>query len=97
MCVARDRVHQVAYLRNSVAHPKPQPTLAEMVAGTMAILEVLRDHGQLQAVQEIEAMLQELQEASWLQSGAFCRPSIIALPAALKQSAQQKYFVSASS
>ena len=75
----RDRVHQVAYLRNSLAHPEPPPTLAEIVAGTMAMLEVLRDHGKLSAVQQIQSRLSALQEASWLQSGSvpplpFCHP-----------------------
>ena len=66
----RDRVHQVSYLRNSLAH-SAQPTLAESVAGAMAVMEVLRDHGQHQRAQEVQTILQELQEASWLQPGPF--------------------------
>ena len=60
----------MSYLRNSLAH-SAQPTLAESVAGAMAVMEVLRDHGQHQMAQEVQTILQELQEASWLQSGPF--------------------------
>ena len=62
-------------MRNSLAHPEPPPTLAEIVAGTMAMLEVLRDHGKLSAVQQIQSRLSALQEASWLQSGSAPPPA----------------------
>ena len=60
-------MHQVAYLRNSFAHT-PKPTLAEAVAGVMAMLEVMRDHNQ--PVEEMLVLLKEVQEASWLATGA---------------------------
>ena len=64
MC--RDRVHQVAYLRNSIAHP-PKPSLAEAVAGVAAMVEVLKDHGQ--PIEGMVRLLDTLREASWLGGG----------------------------
>ena len=68
--LCRDRVHQVAYLRNSIAH-SPKPSLAEGVAGVAAMAEVLKDHGLQQAAQQMSALLDEVQEASWLTAGVF--------------------------
>ena len=59
-------MHQVAYLRNSIAH-SPKPSLAEAVSGVAAMVEVLRDHGQ--PVQDMLALLSAVREASWLGGG----------------------------
>jgi hypothetical protein len=64
----RDRVHQVAYLRNSIAH-NPKPSLAEGVASVAAMLDVLKDHEQQQAVEQMIALLREVRAASWLATG----------------------------
>ena len=64
----RDRVHQVAYLRNSIAH-SPQPSLAEGVAGVAAMAEVLKDHGEDAAAAEMEVLLDRVRCASWLGAG----------------------------
>ena len=67
-CVCRDRVHQVAYLRNPIAH-SPQPSLAEGVAGVAAMAEVLKDHGEDAAAAEMEVLLDRVRYASWLGAG----------------------------
>ena len=59
-------MHQVAYLRNSIAHP-PKPSLAEAVAGVAAMVEVLKDHGQ--PIQDMLRLLDTLREASWRGGG----------------------------
>ena len=59
-------MHQVAYLRNSIAHP-PKPSLAEAVAGLAAMVEVLKDHGQ--PIQDMLGLLDTLREASWRGGG----------------------------
>ena len=61
-------MHQVAYLRNSIAH-NPKPSLAEGVAGVAAMLDVLKNHEQEQAAQEMVGLLREVREASWLATG----------------------------
>ena len=65
---ARDRVHRVAYLRNSLAH-SAKPSLAEGVAGVAAMGEVLKDHEQQQVAQQMSTLLDEVREASWLVTG----------------------------
>ena len=47
-CDGRDRVHNAAYLRDSLAH-SPKPTIAECVAGVAAMREVVRAHSRAQS------------------------------------------------
>ena len=63
-------MHRVAYLRNSLAHTS-KPSLAEGVAGVAAMSEVLKDHGQQQAAQQMLLLLDEIREASWLATGGW--------------------------
>ena len=58
----------MAYLRNSLAYTS-KPSLAEDVAGIAAMSEVLRDHGQEQAAQQMLLILGEVREASWQPAG----------------------------
>ncbi|EOD12957.1 hypothetical protein EMIHUDRAFT_452118 [Emiliania huxleyi CCMP1516] len=45
--IYRNRVHHVGFLRNSLAHPSlGQPSVSECLAGSKAVLEVLRAHGE---------------------------------------------------
>ena len=71
LSVSRDRVHQVAYLRNSIAH-FPKPSLAEGVAGVAAMLDVLNDHERLLGAQRMGVLLRDVREASWLTAGDVC-------------------------
>ena len=46
-----------------------RPSLAEGVAGAMAMAEVLKDHGQQQAALQMVELMDEIREASWLTTG----------------------------
>ena len=61
----RDRVHHVAFLRNSLAH-LPQPSLTECVAGAAAMVEVLQAYGLSEAADEICQKVVQVKHASWL-------------------------------
>ena len=64
----RDRVAAIFIMCCSIRHP-PGPSLADSVAGVAAMADVLGDHDQQEAAQQMLMLLDEVREASWLATG----------------------------